>query len=155
MTKRFFASVTLLCALALTFTWPAKTQTPTSTPGKSLLEAYVSAWNRRDFAALDKLLAPDAVHEDMARPSREEGLIEIKQSIRTTIAEHPDMSWHLINIVDDGSAVAAEWVWRGNLQGDGRSAPRRIAGRGASVAVIEKGQIKRLSDYYDFDSVFH
>ena len=152
MMKRLSASVILL-VLVLTCTWPARTQTQTA--GRSLLEAYVSAWNRRDFTALDKLLAPDAVHEDMARPSREEGLAQIKQSIRATIEEHPDIRWHLISIVDGGSTVAAEWVWTGNLKGDDRVAPRRISGRGASVVVIDKGQIKRVSDYYDFDSVFH
>src|SRR6267143_1619560 len=29
---------------------------------KTVLEAYVSAWNRRDFGTLDKLVTPDAVH---------------------------------------------------------------------------------------------
>ena len=123
MTKRLFASATLLCVLALTFGWQARTQTEPS--GKALLEAYVSAWNRRDFAALDKLLASDAVHEDMARPSRDVGPEQIKQSIRATIADLPDLSWHLKSLVDGGSLV-----------------------------VIENGRIKRFSDYYDFDSVF-
>ena len=153
MMKSLFSSAILLCVLVLTCTWPARTQTQMS--GKSLLEAYVSAWNRRDFTALDKLLAPDAVHEDMAKPSREEGLAQIKQSIRATMEDHPDIRWHLISIVDGGTTVAAEWVWTGNLKGDDRVAPRRISGRGASVVVIENGQIKRVSDYYDFDSVFH
>lgn len=156
MMKRPFASASLLCILALTFSWQARTQTEPS--GKALLEAYVSAWNRRDFAALDKLLASDAVHEDMARPSRDVGPDQIKQSIRTTTEDHPDLNWHVTSIVDGGSLVAAEWVWTGTFIGD-RSvrpvAPRRISGRGASVVVVENGRIKRVSDYYDFDSVFH
>jgi hypothetical protein len=56
MRKRLFAALTWLCVLLLTFSWPARTQTPPS--GKAVLEAYVSAWNRRDFTAVDKLLAP-------------------------------------------------------------------------------------------------
>lgn len=156
MMKRPFASATLLCILALTFSWQARTQTEPS--GKALLEAYVSAWNRRDFAALDKLLASDAVHEDMARPSRDVGPDQIRQSIRTTIEDHPDLNWHVTSIVDGGSLVAAEWVWTGTFIGDSSVrpvAPRRISGRGASVVVVESGRIKRVSDYYDFDSVFH
>jgi steroid delta-isomerase-like uncharacterized protein len=155
MMKRLFASAVFLCVLALSFSWQARTQTEPS--GKALLEAYVSAWNRRDFPALDKLLASDAVHEDMARPSREVGPDQIKQSIRTTIADLPDLNWHLTSIVDGGSLVAAEWVWTGTLTGDSTVrpvAPRRIVGRGASVVVIERGRIKRFSDYYDFDRVF-
>ena len=156
MRKRLFVSASFLCFLALTFSWQARTQTEPS--GKALLEAYVSAWNRRDFAALDKLLASDAVHEDLARPSREVGAAQIKQSLRTTMQDHPDLSWHLTSIVDGGSLVAAEWVWTGTFIGDSSVrpvAPRRITGRGASVVVIDNGQIKRFSDYYDFDSVFH
>jgi steroid delta-isomerase-like uncharacterized protein len=153
MRKRLFALGISLFVLALTCGWQARTQTQPS--GKALLEAYVSAWNRRDFDALDKLLAPDAVHEDMARPSREVGLAQIKQTIRSTIADHPDLNWHLTSIVDGGPSVAAEWVWTGTFNGDGRLAPRRISGRGASVLIIENGKIKRFSDYYDFDSVFH
>jgi steroid delta-isomerase-like uncharacterized protein len=153
MRKRLFAIAIFLSVFALTCSWQARTQTQPS--GKALLEAYVSAWNRRDFDALDKLLAPNAVHEDMARPSREVGLAQIKQTIRSMIDDHPDLNWHLTSIVDGGSSVAAEWVWTGTYIGDGRFAPRRISGRGASVLVIENGQIKRFSDYYDFDSIFH
>ena len=156
MMKRLFVSASFLCFLALTLSWQARTQTEPS--GKALLEAYVSAWNRRDFAALDKLLASDAVHEDMARPAREVGPAQIKQSLRTTMQDHPDLNWHLTSIVDGGSLVAAEWVWTGTFTGDSTVrpvAPRRISGRGASVVEVENGRIKRFSDYYDFDSVFH
>ena len=53
MTKHLFVAVTCLCAILLTGGWQGKTQTTNS--GKAVLEAYVSAWNRHDFAALDKL----------------------------------------------------------------------------------------------------
>jgi steroid delta-isomerase-like uncharacterized protein len=155
MRKRLFAALTWLCVLLLTFSWPARTQTPPS--GKAVLEAYVSAWNRRDFAAVDKLLAPDAVHEDLARPSRDVGTTQIQQYMRMMFETQPDLNWHLTAIVDGGSVVAAEWVWTGTSRDDspGRPpAPRRISGRGASVAVIENGRLKRLTDYYDFASVF-
>ena len=156
MRKRLFAPLTLLCVLLITSSWPARTQTQPS--GKAVLEAYVSAWNRRDLAALDKLLAPDAVHEDLARPSRDVGADQIHQYMRTMLETQPDLNWHLTAIVDGGSVVAAEWVWTGTYTGDspvGLVVPRRISGRGASVAVIENGRIKRFSDYYDFASVFH
>src|SRR5712664_2695308 len=80
MTKHLFVAVTCLCAILLTGGWQGKTQTTNS--GKAVLEAYVSAWNRHDFAALDKLLTPDAVHEDIAWPSRDEGPAQIKEFMR-------------------------------------------------------------------------
>ncbi|HET7151311.1 MAG TPA: nuclear transport factor 2 family protein [Candidatus Acidoferrum sp.] len=106
MKNRLFAFATCLCALALTFTWQATPQAQPS--GKALLEAYVSAWNRRDFSALDNLLAPDAVHEDMARPSRDVGPAQFNRSIRATLEAQPDLNWHVTSIVDGGSVVAAE-----------------------------------------------
>jgi hypothetical protein len=77
--------------------------------------------------------------------------------MRTMILTQPDLNWHLTSIVDGGSVVAAEWVWTGTVTGESPVrpiAPRRISGRGASVAVIENGRIKRFSNYYDFASVF-
>src|SRR5438034_2188951 len=109
MMKRLFASAIFLCVLALPFSWQARTQTEPS--GKALLEAYVSAWNRRDFPALDKLLASDAVHEDMARPSRDVGPDEIKRSIRTTIADRAVVFVRLPSIVDGGYLLAAGGGW--------------------------------------------
>jgi hypothetical protein len=78
--------------------------------------------------------------------------------MRTMLETQSDLNWHLTSIVDGGSVVAAEWVWTGTYTGDSPVAPvapRRISGRGASVVVIENGRIKRFTDYYDFNSVFH
>ena len=125
--------------------------------GKVVLEAYVSAWNHHDFAALDKLLTPDAVHEDIAWPSRDEGPAQIKEFMRQMIAAEPDFDWRLTTIVDGGSVVAAEWTWTATYTGDspiGHVVGFHGSGRGSSIAVIENGQIKRFTDYYDFASFF-
>jgi len=153
MRKRLFAAATCLCAILLTGGWQEKTQTTNS--GKAVLGAYVSAWNRHDFAALDKLVTPDAVHEDIAWPSRDEGPAQIKEFMRQMIEAEPDFDWHLTTIVDGGSVVAAEWTWTATFTGDspiGHVVRFHGSGRGASVAVIENGRIKRFTDYYDFAS---
>ncbi|HEV2299880.1 MAG TPA: nuclear transport factor 2 family protein [Candidatus Acidoferrales bacterium] len=123
---------------------------------KAVLEAYVSAWNHHDFAALDKLLTPDAVHEDIAWPSRDEGPAQIKKFMQGMIALEPDFDWRLTNVIDSGSEVAAEWTWTATYTGDcptlGHVVGMHSTGRGASVAMIENGRIKRFTDYYDFAS---
>src|SRR5690349_19434762 len=86
--------------------------------GKAVLEAYVSAWNHHDFAALDKLLTPDAVHEDIAWPSRDEGPAQIKKFMQGMIALEPDFDWRLTNVIDSGSSVAAEWTWTATYTGE-------------------------------------
>jgi steroid delta-isomerase-like uncharacterized protein len=153
MGKHFFAAATCLCAILLSGGSQGKTQATNS--GKTVLEAYVSAWNRHDFAALDKLVTPDAVHEDIAWPSRDEGAAQIKKFMREMIESEPDFDWHLTTILDGGSVLAAEWTWTATYTGDspvGHIVNRRVSGRGVSVAVIENGRIKRFSDYYDFAS---
>ena len=125
--------------------------------GRAILEAYVSAWNRHDFAALDKLLTPDAVHEDVAQGVHAQGLAEIKKFMREEIEGEPDVEWRLTTVVDAGSTVAAEWTWTGTFTGEGPTGPvkaERISGRGVSIVLTENGQIKRFTDYYDLASFF-
>ena len=125
--------------------------------GKAVLEAYVSAWNRHDFVALDKLLTPDAVHEDLAQGVHAQGIAQIKDFMREEIKGEPDLDWRLTTVVDAGQMVAAEWTWTGTFTGDGPTGPvkaRRISGRGVSVVFTQNGQIKRFSDYYDISSFF-
>jgi len=134
-----------------------QTKIQTSQSGKPVLEAYVSAWNRHDFAVLDTLLAPDAIHEDIAQGFRGQGAAQIKDFMRAEIAGEPDLNWHLTTVVDASPLVAAEWTWTGTFTGDSPSGPvvrQRISGRGASIVVIENGRIKRFTDYYDLASFF-
>ncbi len=155
MTKRVFVAAACLCAVVLACSWQARTQTPQS--GRPVLEAYVSAWNRHDFAALDKLLVADAIHEDVAQGFRGQGPAQIKDFMRAEIEGEPDLNWHLTTVVDAGPVVAAEWTWTGTFTGDSPSGPvvrKRISARGVSIAVIENGRIKRFTDYYDFASAF-
>ncbi len=155
MTKRILAAATCLCAVVLACGRQAKTQTPHS--GGPVLEAYVSAWNQHDFAALDTLLTADAIHEDIAQGFRGQGPAQIKDFMRAMIEIEPDLNWRLTTVVDAGPVVAAEWTWTSTYTGDSPIGPvvrKRISGRGASIAVIENGRIKRFSDYYDMASFF-
>jgi steroid delta-isomerase-like uncharacterized protein len=153
---RTITTAACLILLASASARQEKQTTSAMSSGKAVLEAYVSAWNRHDFAALDKVLTPDAVHEDIAWPSRDEGPAQIKKFMQEMIALEPDFDWRLTNIIDSGSAVAAEWTWTATYTGDcptvGHVVGMHASGRGASVAVIENGRIKRFTDYYDFAS---
>jgi len=123
----------------------------------AVLRAYVSAWNRHDYAAFDTLLAADATHEDIAAGFRGQGPAEIKGFMREMLKQQPDLDWELTTVIESGPIVAAEWTWTSTYTGDSPSGPvkaRRISGRGASVVVIEHGRIKRFTDYYDMGSYF-
>ena len=145
----------LLAATALAE--PQK-QTASGVPlGKAVLDAYVSAWNRHDFAAFDKILAPDAVHEDIALGVYAQGIAQIKDFMQKVIQGQPDLEWRVSRVVESGPVVVAEWTWTSTFTGDSPTGPvkdQRISGRGVSVVLTENGQIKHLTDYYDNLSFF-
>jgi steroid delta-isomerase-like uncharacterized protein len=125
--------------------------------GKAVVEAYASAWNRHDFAALDKILAPDGVHEDIALAVYAQGAAQVKDFMQKVLQAQPDLDWRLTRVVESGPVVVAEWTWTSTFTGDSPTGPvknQRVSGRGVSVVVIENGQIKHLTDYYDLASFF-
>jgi steroid delta-isomerase-like uncharacterized protein len=142
--------------LLLSATALPQTQTQTRVPsGRAVLEAYVSAWNRQDFAALDKILAPDAVHEDIALGAYARGIAQIKGFMQKVIQGQPDLEWRVSRFVESGPITVAEWTWTSTFTGESPRGPvekQRVFGRGVSVVLTEKGQIKHLTDYYDLPS---
>jgi steroid delta-isomerase-like uncharacterized protein len=131
--------------------------TRTAQSPTAVLRAYVSAWNRHDYAAFDSLLALDGTHEDIAAGFRGQGPAQIKGFMRDMLKQQPDLNWQLTTVIESGPIVAAEWTWTSTYTGDSPGGPvkaKRISGRGASVAVIEQGRIKRFTDYYDLGSYF-
>jgi len=164
MTKTMLlaACLVLLASAPAQETSPTKAAQPGTTTRASqsptaVLRAYVSAWNRHDYPAFDTLLAPDGTHEDIAAGFRGQGPSQIKGFMRDMLRQQPDLDWQLTTVIESGQIVAAEWTWTSTFTGDSPSGSvkaRRISGRGASVAVIEHGRIKRFTDYYDMGSYF-
>ena len=131
---------------------------PVVEKGKTIVQAYVDAWNKHDSAAIDTLLAPNAIHEDFAQNFRGQGSAEIVQFMRRTVTSEPDFKWQVTNSFEEGRYVTIEWTWTATYSGsDPTGKPitnRRISGRGASVAELENRKIKRFSDYFDIASLF-
>jgi steroid delta-isomerase-like uncharacterized protein len=149
LTGILFAVVAAACAV--------QQETPAA-DGKAVVDAYVHAWNAHDFAALDTILAPDAIHEDLAQNFHGKGKAAILAFMRQDIASEPDLKWKITNSLEDGRFVAFEWTWTSTYTGPdaaGKTVTRkRISGRGASFVEVENGRIKRFTDYYDLGSFF-
>ncbi|MEA2761043.1 MAG: hypothetical protein QOD47_327 [Gemmatimonadaceae bacterium] len=133
-------------------------QKPPAASGKAVAEAYVHAWNKHDFAALDTILAPNATHDDIAQNVHAKGPAAIKDFMRRDIANEPDLNWQMTNTVEDGRFVAFEWTWTSTYTGPdvaGKTVTnKKLSGGGASFVEIENGKIKRFADYYDLGSFF-
>jgi steroid delta-isomerase-like uncharacterized protein len=120
--------------------------------------AYVKAWNARDTAAIDTLLASGAIHEDIAQNFQGRGAKAIKQFMLDLSRAERDFKWNVTNSIEDGRYVALEWTWSATYTGPDPTgkpvANRRISGRGASLVEVDDGRIKRFTDYYDAPSFF-
>ncbi len=151
---------TVICGifLLLAATASPQTQKQAGVPSRqAVLEAYVSAWNRHDFAAFDKILAPDAVHEDIALGVYAQGVAQVKDFMQKVIQGQPDLEWRVSRFVESGPIVVAEWTWTSTFTGESPTGPvkdQRVSGRGVSVVLTGNGQIKHLTDYYDLSSFF-
>jgi steroid delta-isomerase-like uncharacterized protein len=131
---------------------------PVPEGGKGVVLAYLRAWNEHDSTAIDSLLAPGAIHEDLAQNFRGTGSAQDVALMRDVVAAEPDFKWQVTNSIEDGRYVALEWTWTSTYTGPDPSGKRvtnrRISGRGGSLAEIENGKIKRFTDYYDIASFF-
>lgn len=156
MAKRSRALVVLLACLVLGCSDEPGLVSRRANPGP-MFEALVQAWDSHDFAAVDTLMDPLAIHEDLALGFRGEGLDQIKAFMRHTLERIPDFDWRPTNILVDGAQAAAEWTLAGTYSGDTPQGPvknRRFSVRGASVVITEHGRIIRSTDYYNL-AEFH
>jgi steroid delta-isomerase-like uncharacterized protein len=156
MTKCSYA-VGALAAVSL-LACAVEKKPPVSENGQAIVQAYVDAWNRHDSTAIDTLLAPNAIHEDIAQNFRGQGSAQIIAFMRKTIAAEPDFKWQVTNSIEEGREVALEWTWTATYSGPDLTGKqitnRRLSGRGASFAELENRKLKRITDYFDLASFF-
>jgi steroid delta-isomerase-like uncharacterized protein len=153
---------TLLVGLLLLVTaaWTAqdkKSAAPAKSANENLLRSYVDAWNHHDSAAFDRFLGTTGIHEDLAEGFTGHGATETRAFMTEVTKTQPDYKWTITKIIENGNNVVAEWTWTSTYSGPGPNGPVQnvhIVGRGASVVEVEKGKIKRFTDYYDNASFF-
>jgi steroid delta-isomerase-like uncharacterized protein len=125
---------------------------------EAIVAAYVRAWNQHDSTAIDTLLAPGAVHEDVAQNFRSRSSRDVMNFMRDLIATQPDFKWTITNSYEDGRIVTLDWRWSSTYTGPDSSGKnvsgKRISGKGASIAEVENGRIRRFTNYYDRASFF-
>ena len=123
----------------------------------AVVKAYVDAWNRRDTVALDSLLGPGGIHDDIAWGFHGVGPAQVNGFMRDVLKTQPDYKWTVTSTFADGAHVAAEWTWTGTYTGPsptGALKNVRTSGRGVGIVEIENGKIRQFTDYYDAASFF-
>lgn len=129
----------------------------TSTDPRELFHSLVQAWNDHDYAALDSLVASDAIAENLARGFRGQGPDGFKGAMRQTLGTIPDFAWQPTTVLVDSFKVAAEWTLSGSYTGNtprGRVRGKRFNIRGVSIVITNGRRITRASDYYDLAELY-
>jgi steroid delta-isomerase-like uncharacterized protein len=113
---------------------------------------WLEAMNGYDVERMSSLCWEDAVGEEVASPPPAESRDQIAKSYRELFAGFPDCKAEILNIFSGQDQVLAEVRWRGTNRADfrGMSATNRFVDiQIAYVFKIEKGKIRKITEYYD------
>jgi len=130
---------------------------PASDANVSIFKAYVDAWNKRDTVAMDSLLGPGGIHDDISWGFHGVGPAQVNGFMRDVLKMEPDYKWTVTSTFADGPHIAAEWTWTATYSGPGPAGTLKnvpISGRGVAIVEIENGKVKQFTDYYDAASFF-
>jgi steroid delta-isomerase-like uncharacterized protein len=111
------------------------------------------AYNRHDPAAVSRLYAADATHEDIAQGRPKTGPDEIAAGLAKFFGWFPDAHWEpQSQILGAGGREAATYLLTATLQapmGPVAARGQEISLRGVHVLELRDGLIKRSEDYWD------
>jgi steroid delta-isomerase-like uncharacterized protein len=113
---------------------------------------WLEAMNAQDVERMGSLCREDAVGEEVASPPPATGRDQIAKSYRELFEGFPDCKAEILNIFSGQDQVLAEVRWSGTNRADfrGTSATGRFVDiRIAYIFRVEKGKIRRITEYYD------
>jgi steroid delta-isomerase-like uncharacterized protein len=92
--------------------------TTTTEQNKAVIRRFFDAWNSRQLAVFDELIAPDVVRHCEATPGVEvRNLDQVKDFLRQDLAVFPDSVQTPKLLVAEGDLVAAWTTYEGTQQG--------------------------------------
>lgn len=119
---------------------------------EQMLKDFAAAWSQHDVDRILSFYTDDCVYEDVALGRKMRGREEIRRFVEELFRGVRDFRIeHRAALVSDRGG-AAEWVMSGTHSDDLPGLPatgRRFSVRGASVLELERGKIRRISDYWD------
>jgi steroid delta-isomerase-like uncharacterized protein len=94
------------------------TLSTTTERNKAVIRRFIDAWNARDLAAFDDLIAPDVIRHCEATPGVEaRNLEQLKDFLRQDTATFPDSLQTIKLLVAEGNLVAAWCTYEGTQRG--------------------------------------
>jgi len=125
---------------------------------EKVAQTFIEAWSAHDSELLATLFDEDCCYEEIATGRSFTDKMKIAQYLETTISGIPDSVFIASNVLAGDQMAVVEWIWKGTNSSGwvDLSIPatnNRFRLRGISVMEIEKGLIKRNSDYWDWNSL--
>ena len=124
---------------------------------RALQDKFLEALNAHDVAKISANLAEDVTYWEANLPQSIKGRKAVENHYRENWKSFPDASIKFLTSVEGGDRIASEGVWTAthkgpiNVPGQPPIPPtgKRVEGKFASVARVERGKIKELNIYYD------
>lgn len=118
-----------------------------------VLESWAAAWSSHDTRRVLALFTDDCIYEDVTFGVVTHGKEELRAFADGVFAAVPDFRIELTSRFAAGTWAGMEWVMAGTHQGDFPGMPatgRRFSKiRGAAIAELLGGKLRRNSDYWD------
>jgi steroid delta-isomerase-like uncharacterized protein len=117
-----------------------------------IAKKWLESMNQHDAERMSSLCWEDAVGEEVASPPPAQGRDQIAKNYRELFTGFPDCKAEIMNIFSGEDQVLAEVRWTGTNRDDFRGTPatgRFVDIRIAYIFKIEKGKIRRITEFYD------
>ncbi len=109
-------------------------------------------WNSKDVDRIERLFAPDAVHEDTTSGAKLSGAPAIRELFSSTWKAIPDVHTDVTRVISQDEWAAWEWTMTATQTGDFPNLPatgHSFSIVGVSVIQIRDGKVLSQRDYYD------
>ncbi len=113
---------------------------------------WLKAMNEHNVDKMSALCWEDAIGEEIAEPNPARGRDQIANSYRELFSAFPDCDSEILNTISGKDQVLTEVRWTGTNKGDFRGTPatgKFVDIKIAYIFKIDKGKIKKITEYYD------
>lgn len=124
----------------------------------AVIRANEAAWNEGDVDALDKVYDAGFIRHEPPFPDKP-NLATYKEWIAASRVSYPDATLEFEQMIKEGNATAARWIFRGTHTGEHPALPipptgQKVEMKGGSMTRIENNLIVEEWIYGDYMGLF-
>jgi steroid delta-isomerase-like uncharacterized protein len=121
-------------------------------------EWFDEVWNKRQIAAIDRLLTPDVIAHGLVDEKGNEiqGPSEFKKFFVQFTKAFPDIHVEVADTISEGDKIAARCIVTGTHQGDTLGVPgsnKPVRFTGVAILRIKDGKIAEAWNNFDFQTL--